>query len=40
MGIYFAMGGMAKVVDELKNLMIRQGVTIKTNHDVEKLEVN
>ena len=39
-GIYFAMGGMAKVVEELKNLMIRQGVTIKTNHEVERLEVN
>ena len=39
-GIYFAMGGMAKVVDELKNLMIRQGVTIKTNHEVERLEVS
>ena len=35
-GIYFAMGGMAKVVEELKNLMIRQGV-IKNNHEVEKL---
>ena len=39
-GIYFAMGGMAKVVEELKNLMIRQGVTIKTNHEVRRLEVN
>jgi len=35
-GIYFAMGGMAKVVEELKNLMIRKGVTIKTNHEVER----
>ena len=39
-GIYFAMGGMAKVVDELKNLMLRQGVKIKTNHEVEKFETS
>jgi phytoene desaturase len=39
-GIYFAMGGMAKVVQELKNLMIRQGVEIKTNHEVEKFETS
>lgn len=37
-GIYFAMGGMAKVVDELHKLMIRKGVEIKTNHQVEEFE--
>lgn len=39
-GIYFAMGGMGKVVAELKNLMVRQGIIIKTNHEVERFEVN
>jgi phytoene desaturase len=39
-GIYFAIGGMSKVVRELKNLMIRQGIEIKTNHEVEKFETS
>lgn len=39
-GIYFAMGGMGKVIIELKKLMLRNGIVIKTNHQVEKLETN
>jgi phytoene desaturase len=39
-GIYFAMGGMGKVIQELKKLMIRHGIEIKTNHEVQKLETS
>jgi len=37
-GIFFCMGGTGKLVQELKNLMLRHGIKIKYQHDVESLQ--
>ena len=37
-GIFFCMGGTGKLVQELKKLMLRHGIKIKYQHDVESLQ--
>jgi len=37
-GIFFCMGGTGMLVQELKNLMLRHGIKIKYQHDVESLQ--
>lgn len=38
-GIWYPIGGFGKVVDALEKLSLEQGVTIKTNEEVTKIEV-
>ncbi len=38
-GVYFCMGGTGKIVRELENLMLRQGITINKETDVEQISI-
>ena len=38
-GVYFCMGGTGKIVKELENLMVRQGIDIKKQSDVERISI-
>ncbi len=36
-GVFFCMGGTGKIVREIEKLMLRQGIVIKKNTDIEKI---
>ena len=38
-GVYFCMGGTGKIVRELENLMLRHGITINKETDVEQISI-
>ena len=38
-GVYFCMGGTGKIVRELENLMLRQGITINKETDVDQISI-
>ena len=38
-GVYFCMGGTGKIVRELENLMLRQGITVNKETDVEQISI-